>query len=718
MEAEISKFQATPASTLEEGDVLLRLLLRMHPANDVRWKAIQATWKRCSTIERSSQWLKNRAKKLEAEDLKRSKDDAATKSTFEKRPNPSSGAEPDKDRALKDLVIMALDHQLEHGGSGASGKGLMGAMAQAFGDSFDDQAFHTACEFGRLRNIQQLKKGNNIDVNFRCNDGSTPLLIAMKNKHLEVCNELLEMDGIDLDCRWVGNGCDTPLILAVRLEQEVLVEKLLSKRANVDIQSSTGDTALHKVAISGNARLSRLLLEAAACACTRNRKGATACEVAVQFGHDEVAEQLFVARSSPPVHKRADQPAPADHEASDEVLAIRAKVDTHLASHKLGSAHACVAEWAAQADGRSEIGWHLQQICFQMSPFVWQHHKGLTVEKCQHGFGMKTMLSIKAHELILAECAAVPWTREEVHNPDWVLKYLSGKEQYLHTLSEDEQIPLIALLDGLWPRTSADLEKALATLPEVVQKFMVNAETSAQEPMGISRSSCNSFHDGTHLSVSFVNHSCIPNCEIRGRYHVQIFATRDIEIGEELTVSYLKLNNLLQPQPIRSQLFKDTWGSACTCARCICGSGECRDDSFYSKMTTVQEQLHAVSAADFLPLALQMLPGGPDHADASWKKNLTHLVLQDAVQNRLQQSEWQATVVSSQKDGLSQLLEALLTAFSTLNAIVGESKLLKPLCQTVLQVESLHGKAGGALLDDLAASLQQVRSLHHVFPVT
>merc|ERR1712216_788880 len=116
-----------------------------------------------------------------------------------------------------------------------------------------------------------------------------------------------------------------------------------------------------------------------------------------------------------------------------------------------------------------------------------------------------------------------------------------------------------------------------------VQKVMSIAGTSAQEPMDLARSSCNSFHDGAHLSVAFFNHSCSPNCEIRGRYHVQLYATKDIAVGEELTISYMRLGNLLQPQPIRSSIFKDTWGSACSCSRCAAGSDEQNDDAFFKK---------------------------------------------------------------------------------------------------------------------------------------
>merc|ERR1712216_472176 len=179
-----------------------------------------------------------------------------------------------------------------------------------------------------------------------------------------------------------------------------------------------------------------------------------------------------------------------------------------------------------------------------------------------------------------------------------------------------------------------------------------------------------------------------------------------------LTIPYFRLSNLLQPQPVRSQIFKDTWGSACACVRCASTSGEGCDDSFYSVINTLQQKLHAGSEADFLLLASQLLQGGLVDMSEPWKANLTHLVLQDAIESRLQIG-W---ITSA--GNLLPLLEGLLAAFVSQKAIVGESKLLKPLCRTIIQLEVLHGQTGGPpLKDTVSVPLQQMHSLDRVLSV-
>lgn len=684
MEAELARFYEDPADTPERCDELLRLLLRLHPANDVRWKAIQAAWKRASAIDKSAQWLKNRARKLEAQDAHSARGACdvghPAQEAVEKRPDPPSGAASETDR-VKELMILALNDQLDHGGSGASGEGLMGAMAKAFGDSFDDHAFHTACEFGRLQNVKMLKECASIDVNFRSGDCSTPLLIAAQNNHLEVCKALIGMDSIELNCRWAGNGCDTPLILAARNGQKELLKALLVRRADANLHNSVGDTALHVAASSGDSSSVQLLLASAASADAQNRKGATPLDVAVD---SEVVKLLSESRQ------------------------IQTLVDSNLASHKVAAAHASAAVWAAQADGRSDFGWELQQRCFRQSPFVWHHHKGLVVDKCEVGFGLKTRLPIQAQEAVLAECAGIPWTLKEIRDPEWVAEYLSGRQQAVNTVPGQEAVPLGAMLEGLWPRTAADLGMALATFPEPVQKVVADAGDPAQEgAMALARCSCNSHHDGTHLSVAFANHSCSPNCEIRGRYHVQLYATRDIKPGEELTIPYLRLTNLLQPRLVRSAVFERVWGSACACARCVSASDECEDDSFYPLLQAIHGQLHEAGAADFFGLASKLAQGELIDMCEPWKTNLAHMVLQDAMQSRLEGRPECAVSPAV----LQHLLQAMVAASISLKDIVGESKLLKPYCKTVRQLERLCEEAGGATPEDLLAALQQVHSL-------
>jgi len=56
--------------------------------------------------------------------------------------------------------------------------------------------------------------------------------------------------------------------------------------------------------------------------------------------------------------------------------------------------------------------------------------------------------------------------------------------------------------------------------------------------------------------AQFINHSCDPNCGVRGRF--QFVAMRDIEVGEELTYDYEMTEN--HPE----------WHMQCRCGKPIC----------------------------------------------------------------------------------------------------------------------------------------------------
>lgn len=56
-----------------------------------------------------------------------------------------------------------------------------------------------------------------------------------------------------------------------------------------------------------------------------------------------------------------------------------------------------------------------------------------------------------------------------------------------------------------------------------------------------------------------INHSCAPNCVVQG---IHVFAARDIEAGEELTINYQHIN--FGVKPLRFD--------------CVCGQPLCKGD--------------------------------------------------------------------------------------------------------------------------------------------
>jgi hypothetical protein len=69
-------------------------------------------------------------------------------------------------------------------------------------------------------------------------------------------------------------------------------------------------------------------------------------------------------------------------------------------------------------------------------------------------------------------------------------------------------------------------------------------------------------------SVARINHACRPNAHARfhpGRLSMEIKALTPIKAGEEITISYGKLD---LPHVARQQLYQDGWNFTCTCALC------------------------------------------------------------------------------------------------------------------------------------------------------
>lgn len=72
--------------------------------------------------------------------------------------------------------------------------------------------------------------------------------------------------------------------------------------------------------------------------------------------------------------------------------------------------------------------------------------------------------------------------------------------------------------------------------------------------------------------VACMNHSCSPNCVyeyIEAEAVVRVTATKDVDIGDELCISYLKLAEHEQSVSERRALLQDRFNFQCECDRCI-----------------------------------------------------------------------------------------------------------------------------------------------------
>ena len=138
-----------------------------------------------------------------------------------------------------------------------------------------------------------LDKGANI--NFKNNDGTTPLILAFReDKPLKIIKLLLER-GANIDEK--DEDENTVLILATYENDIQLVKLLLMYKPNVNITDGNGETSLHIAVKKGYTDITKLLLEYGANINMTDETGFTALELAIINEHHhnnfEVIKILF-----------------------------------------------------------------------------------------------------------------------------------------------------------------------------------------------------------------------------------------------------------------------------------------------------------------------------------------------------------------------------------------------------------------------------------------
>ncbi|CAF1355808.1 unnamed protein product [Adineta ricciae] len=157
------------------------------------------------------------------------------------------------------------------------------------------EAFVRACVDNDIHTVEKILQTTNgkehlNDVN---EDGDSVLALACSNGHTDLVRLLLTtIPDIDIDDRGTKQDC-TPLMEACNAGHYEIVELLLQHNANVNMQSTSGNTALHYSAGGGYADIVRLLLEHGAKVEETNENGHTPLMEAASGGHVEVARALL-----------------------------------------------------------------------------------------------------------------------------------------------------------------------------------------------------------------------------------------------------------------------------------------------------------------------------------------------------------------------------------------------------------------------------------------
>ncbi|XP_078061691.1 uncharacterized protein bcl3 [Mustelus asterias] len=141
-------------------------------------------------------------------------------------------------------------------------------------------AVHLACEHSSLECLQSLLAHgrDRIDLEIRNYDGYTPLHVAVNSCHREIAAYLLDQ-GADVDAVDIKSG-RTPLVHAAESNHLDMVNLLLEHGANVNLQTYSGNTALHSSSGRGLMEIVKVLLKNGADSSIKNCHNDTSLMVA------------------------------------------------------------------------------------------------------------------------------------------------------------------------------------------------------------------------------------------------------------------------------------------------------------------------------------------------------------------------------------------------------------------------------------------------------
>ncbi|CAK9097242.1 Histone-lysine N-methyltransferase SMYD3 (SET and MYND domain-containing protein 3) (Zinc finger MYND domain-containing protein 1) [Durusdinium trenchii] len=152
------------------------------------------------------------------------------------------------------------------------------------------------------------------------------------------------------------------------------------------------------------------------------------------------------------------------------------------------------------------------------------------------------------------------------------------KDSHLEAVSEDTQKKLL-LLYSMEVSAPSEASKVLAhefrlercceplCLERLLQVWILNCFEHTDDPLGYS----------TYFMSSFMSHSCYPNAVWTYDGDDFILRAREkIEVDEEITVSYLGEESMLDAASFRRKHLRDSKHFLCCCIRCSSDSDPCR----------------------------------------------------------------------------------------------------------------------------------------------
>ncbi|KAL3868933.1 hypothetical protein ACJMK2_041685 [Sinanodonta woodiana] len=190
-----------------------------------------------------------------------------------------------------------------------------------------DQQLHLAALQGNLEQLKKVIDTGKVHVDCKDKEGTTPLILAAANNHLECVKELLKQ-GADPGARRLTGTCalffaaqggfldivkvlvshgapvdlpsydgGTPLFVACQCNHLDVVKELLDAGSDIHCQMVDGATSLFITAQNGHLKLLKFLIEKGADIDMKRKDNATALWIAAQMGHANIVRELISAGS-------------------------------------------------------------------------------------------------------------------------------------------------------------------------------------------------------------------------------------------------------------------------------------------------------------------------------------------------------------------------------------------------------------------------------------
>ncbi len=171
-------------------------------------------------------------------------------------------------------------------------------------DKKGKSALHYAVEkdFSKLLAILLIeieKHPDEININGQDNEGNTPLHLAVKNRNIAMCWELIEA-GADLN--FLNNTKFTPIMIAVDQGYSTIIDSFIARKIEINKKGICGYTPLHAAIVAkkdgDECQIIKKLICAGADLNIKDDAGLTPINLAKFYGEGEIVTLLALPKTN------------------------------------------------------------------------------------------------------------------------------------------------------------------------------------------------------------------------------------------------------------------------------------------------------------------------------------------------------------------------------------------------------------------------------------